>query len=122
MRVSWTPEMVEHGCALRRSGLTYSAIGARLGMSKKQAETKLRMVLDPVLRERSRAIQKAYRERNRVVRPAPATDLDGVEVFIIPEETLADRDARCFALSLRNITQILMGDPPPGYSALELRA
>jgi hypothetical protein len=39
----------------------------------------------------------------------------------LPPHLLAERDARKLASDLRDLTAELMGDPPPGYSALERR-
>lgn len=39
----------------------------------------------------------------------------------VPERVLKERDARYQALRLRTLTQIVCGDPPPGYSALDAK-
>src|SRR4051794_9132676 len=37
----------------------------------------------------------------------------------VPDRALAERDGRNEASQTRTLTQIIFGDPPPGYSALD---
>lgn len=100
-RKFWDAEELERAHALKAAGFGYEQIGAALGRTTGSVVT---------------AIQK------RLVNPhAYASGIGrGDQVLLKPDERLlAARDARAAASEARTITATLMGDPPPGYSALD---
>lgn len=61
--------------------------------------------------------QRFYNQR--YVR-APRTSPAGIVISVKASDiALAEREARAEAARLRTPTQIIFGDPPPGYSALD---
>jgi hypothetical protein len=119
MRVTWTDDMLQRAVAMRHRGLTYRVIAARLGLPHKSVETKLYITLTPGVEAKNKLAQRLYRQKEKRTRILPA---EYPSIIVIPNETLANRDARLAALSRQNVTQRLMGDPPPGFSALEMRS
>jgi hypothetical protein len=92
----WTAEQLEAARSLSARGFTYAEIGKKIGRSAKAVNSKMRFrYVGPVVHE--------------------------VERVRIPEFVLMERDVR-LSNSPRSLTAELLGDPLPGYSALDRRA
>jgi hypothetical protein len=106
----WTAEQWTQAQALRAVGHTTKQIADLMGLTRKQVGKKFEMKgAARIERDRQRAA--LYRHINVVNTPgARATP---------PDEVLRERDARMDASYRRSIGAQLMGDPPPGYSALD---
>lgn len=77
--------------------------------------------IDAAERQKIRASQTLYATRQRKFHDGNNTvNGHNVATIGIPESVLADRDAR-LAMEPQSITAALMGDPPPGRSALDKR-
>lgn len=60
--------------------------------------------------------------RKTVKAPAEARlQIEPLHNITVPDHRFAERDARSAAADRRTITQQLFGDPPPGYSALDMK-
>lgn len=70
-----------------------------------------------VERKRNFVRKKAGRPRG----PASPRVVPSAQIFRVPAEVLADRDAREAARDRRDQTAAFCGDPPPGFSALDRR-
>src|ERR1700741_3378441 len=79
--------------------MTYFEIGAKLNRSADSVKAALNAQL--------RLKGEGARRRGPVI------------INRVPEERLADRDARLEAASCRDITAVFCGDPPKGFSALD---
>src|SRR5437868_917874 len=90
----WTDEEVKTAVAMREAGARYTEIGAALGRHKAGVRTKL------------------VEEQRRT------TTSHVVETLRVPEHVLAERDRR-YALTPCDLTALLLGDPLPGYRALD---
>lgn len=119
MTVLLSHERIEQAKALRQSGVPWEEICDRLGCSK--------YTLKSVLVEGWRKARTARVRHNRRLKrggyaPRPPLQkshvVDDYQRPRIPPETLADRDRRA-QLAHRDLTAVLMGDPPPGMSALD---
>lgn len=102
-RKRWDLDEVELARTWEAEGFDYAQIGQRLGRSAK-------------------AVRAAI--KGNLVHPhADYSKLGrGDKCFIRPSErTLAEREMRTQAQEARSIVGALMGDPPPGYSALDRR-
>lgn len=95
----WTEQEWAEAQQMRREGRSYRIIAELLGRSGKSVQDKF-------------ARESGRRERETVrVSAARPTD-----------EMLEQVNRKYEALARRNLTASLMGDPPPGFSALEQRA
>ena len=102
----------QHAMAIRMraDGMGWGAISLRLGLGY---ET-IRRALDPEYNERRKT---TIRERNRKRRPDSKRVRENPRRVDVPTEVETARAARGNAL--RSLTSVIMGDPPPGYSALD---
>ena len=89
-----TPDEIHTARLLRREGKTFGQIAQRLGRSRE--------VISEVCRGFARMV------------------IHDVQVVVIPDHVLAERDER-LALQPRDLTAAIAGDPLPGMSALERR-
>jgi hypothetical protein len=107
----WTDEQWTQAQALRAAGNTTKQIADAMGLTRKQVGKKFeRKGAARIEKERLRAAEY------RVFKPA-AVDMTGRANP--PDDVLRERDARMDASYRRTIGAQLMGDPPPGYSALD---
>jgi hypothetical protein len=106
----WTDEQWTQAQALRAAGHTTKQIADAMGLTRKQVGKKFEVRGEARLaREKRRGAQFRYVK--------PLFDMTGRATP--PEDVLRERDARIGALHRRPIGAQLMGDPPPGYSALD---
>ena len=95
---------------MAKQGKSASEIAQALKRPLKQVNWKFRLEKVAVARAPQPPIRKPYRQQTQYV---------SATVKISPEQE-ADRDARYLASMLRTQTQEFFGDPPPGFSALDL--
>lgn len=93
-------KLTDIDCRLKVPFGTAARLMRRANMTDEQRERERNYNHDYYLRSRS-----AGQARTRVRQVAPST--------------MAERDARDRAARQSTTTQIIMGDPPPGYSALD---
>lgn len=98
---TWDPEEYRKAVHLKNLGLTDAQIGERLGRTEKGVAAKLWV---------------GYRN-NHLDRPMTSRPTTG-RVAVDPV-VLAARAKYQAAQGRRTLTQSLLGDPPPGYSALD---
>lgn len=100
---------------LRKLNHSWESVAKVLGIS----QSTIRRNIDPDYAENRRTLAKQQREHWR--HPCAGIDRRGEHVQIHRPDSrlLADRDARV-AVPL-TLTQLICGDPPPGYSALDRR-
>lgn len=122
-------EIVEQGRVLRNSGLGWSTIARRLGLSATEG---IQRRLDPDFHKRRNEYQAARARLKSGVKkythPAGREKVDPAETVgsascqtgARPTQAMIDAAARRL-LANRTITASLMGDPPPGHSALDKR-
>lgn len=112
MRISLTPKQIDGARDLRKRGLSYQTIADRIGCAKKTVQ----FALHPDRREAHRKKCKDRRIAKRSVRGDDEPKLE------IPESTRREWLERAKAYASRtDLTAWLMGDPIPGWSALERR-
>lgn len=114
----WTPDEIKTLFDLRAQNLRWMVIAERLGRTSKGVQWYWRLNrMDPEKRAAHRANKQASRLRlkngaavipNRVEDPRK-----------IPEDTMAEWKSRMCAQ--RTLSAMLLGDPPIGYSALDMR-
>lgn len=116
----WTEDMWNTAQRLRREGLGYLEIGKVLGLSRYQVKDRFWHVSMPDhIRERRNAQGRERRSRER--RAAGIPRRERVSTPLQPDmQALAERNMR-LAVAPRDLTAALMGDPRPGWSALEGR-
>jgi hypothetical protein len=109
----WTPEEINEVRRLREEvGLTWPEIGEKLGRLPARCKAKWGNV---------RCRLRLTKSRERIAELQP----DEVVMSSVgvrkepPPEALAEREARIDAANLQSLGGTLMGDPPPGFSALE---
>lgn len=117
MKMQWTPEQWTEAQRLKKEGKGYVQIAAALGMTPRQIKN--RFYHKSLSREALDARHAGERERRAIKRgkpykspynwPTPTSDV------------VAERNAR-LATPPRDLTASLLGDPRPGWSALERRA
>lgn len=129
-----TPTQIELGTALRASGMAWDMVAVKLRTS----EFKVRCVLDPGYRERRRSDSAKAQKRMQQRREAlagkkgepryykPLLEHNPHAMFraemapkIVPSQVLAERE-RAYGDWL-TVNQAILGDPPPGRSALDKR-
>lgn len=114
--MKWTDDMVQRALTMRRHGVPFRQIDEALGVNRNGTFSKFSyLIATPEQKERKRQLARAWRRRNHI---EPARDEPKVE---IPARSLLEREARLHAADRRTTTQLLCGDPPPGYSALDRR-
>jgi hypothetical protein len=106
----WTDEQWSQAKALRATGHTTKQIADAMGLTRKQVGKKFEVKGEARLaREKRRGAQFRFVK--------PVFDMSGRAAP--PEDVLRERDARIDASCRQTIGARLMGDPPPGYSALD---
>lgn len=113
----WTPELLKRAQEMRAAGRSYRNIDKALGLPPCSTSNKF-WRMSPEGRSKE---NEARRIRRRELR-AQAGKLGSAGSegrFTVPDSAWIDRDARCAALAQSTITQRLLGDPPPGFSALD---
>jgi hypothetical protein len=106
----WTDEQWTQAKALRATGHTTKQIADAMGLTRKQVGKKFEM--------KSEARIEKDKQRAALYRHIKVVDMPCHSVHP-PDEVLRARDARMDASYRRTIGAQLMGDPPPGYSALD---
>lgn len=114
----WPPEDIQTMLDMKEAGKRNQDIAAALGRTESAVETRLRYQRMSAEQKRERALtaEKMRREKGVPVRNSPHY------VATNPKPTAdrwAERDRRLY--SPRPVGSWLMGDPPPGYSALDRR-
>jgi hypothetical protein len=125
-----TPELVDQARQLRANGVGWHTVSKRTGIS----EYILRVEIEPHFQEHRRAQHKknaverkqllakhiatmrARRRSKTKAKPHVVTAFDRV-----PDEVMRERDMRQAALDRRTLSQMLLGDPPIGWRALDER-
>lgn len=97
-RERWTPEKREIARDMRANNATLAEIAAEVAMSC-----------------------AAVSKETQGIKPDQRGRGSGELTTRIAIEVLDDRDRRRAAAHRQNLTSILFGDPPPGYSALDRR-
>lgn len=130
-----TPTQIELATAMRANGMSWDDIAVKL----RTTLFKLRSVLDPHYREKRRECsakaQKRMQERRAAIAKAKGETLRAYKPLlehnphamfkaemapkIVPSQVLAERD-RAYGDWL-TVNQAILGDPPPGRSALDKR-
>jgi hypothetical protein len=106
----WTVEETERACRLRAAGRTVREIARLLGRSAGSVDDRFRWINMP---EEERQIRRQQKQGNR-----PRRQESHVNRFRrAPDDVVAARDAVA-ALELTS-NMIVLGDPPPGRSALD---
>jgi hypothetical protein len=127
MSTTLTPHLVEQARALRANHVGWHTVSKRLGVTVYL----LRVELEPHFQAHRRAQHRRYviekkeiaehkaaiRERKRASAPHVVTALDR-----IPDDVMREAEQRKIALERRTLSQTLMGDPAPGFSARDQRA
>jgi rhamnose utilization protein RhaD (predicted bifunctional aldolase and dehydrogenase) len=106
----WTDEQWAQAQALRAAGNTTKQIADLMGLTRKQVGKKFE--------QKSAARIEKDKQRAALYRHTNVCDMPGPRVNP-PDDVLRERDARMDASYRRTIGAQLMGDPPPGYSALD---
>lgn len=126
----WPVGMWERVKGMLDSGNSYKFVSAELGIPEHSLHSKAKWEnMSPETKAKKNLRSKGYRDALRKkprVRPYEAEmsppRLQFERAIIRPSaELLAERDHR-LSLEPRDLTAALLGDPPPGYSALERRA
>lgn len=116
-RANWTDDMVARARKMRAAGAIWWEIDDALGVRKGSSCNKISSLdASPERKERAR---QAARDRSRAwwKRHHPISMKHQAEGAVdVPDDVIADRDQRLNAP--RTLTAELMGDPPPGRSAL----
>jgi|SRR5581483_8246679 len=111
-----TAEEVAWAWRMRKEGVFWDVIGAQFQMSG----CGIRRRVDPVYQEKRNAASL----RCRKARPDRAAILDrrgeDDHRICVPDDVLRERDERR-AVAPRSLTAAVLGDPLPGYSALDRR-
>jgi hypothetical protein len=107
----WTPAETEIAERMKAAGHSFSEIGERLGRSRKAVQLKF-------LYLRRTPEERRVCRGKTVYRPSRTGMFIQVSNRPTPEQ-IAERDAR-FSKD-RTISQLIMGDPLPGQSALDKR-
>ncbi len=104
----------------RGSLLTQKEIAAVLGRTLRSVRHRIEYVtMTPERREEVKErVNASRRERDKTASPLPGADRVAARPTI-PPEVIDDRNRRLMAA--RDLTAMLMGDPPQGYSALGRR-
>jgi hypothetical protein len=118
---SWLPEEVALLQKLREQNFTYRQIAERLSRPWKGVRAKLaRMRMTPEMRKRYNENERLRGKKFLSPRKVAGITYMAPEISKVPPELLADREARHAAP--RDLTGLICGDPPRGFSALERRA
>jgi hypothetical protein len=115
----WSPEEIETAKKMRADKFTFLVIAERLGRT--QWSVRARLDREAMTPEQLRARDRGNNARRSLRNRRPLDDhlhLAGPTPEMVAK-LLDERDERC-AVEPRDLTAILMGDPLPGYSALEL--
>jgi hypothetical protein len=107
----WTPEQDAQLLELRSQGLQYRKISQILGRSVDALDRRHRLLI------MSDAARAEMREHKNELRRVNRMHKERAAPINIPEDVWAERNARITAP--RTVSASLLGDPPPGYSALD---
>jgi hypothetical protein len=125
-----TPQLVEQARQLRANGVGWHTVSKRTGIS----EYILRVEIEPHFQEHRREQHRkntverkqllakhlaTMRARRRSITKEAPHHVTAMER--VPPEVLRERDERETAKDRRTLAQILLGDPIPGYSALDAK-
>lgn len=115
LRLQWTEEQWMRAQCLRNAGKSFVQIAAELGMTRRQVKNRFyHKALSREQLDAKNSYERAGRSLRKTERKSP---------YVWPAVTSqadAERNAR-FATAPRDLTAALMGDPRPGWSALERR-
>jgi hypothetical protein len=103
--------------SMRARGGSYDRIARRLGVSYQA----VRSLFDPEFQDRVKARARAYAKENyhnqgQVLHPSDPAGRTRVSIAALQE-----RDVRSAAADRRQLTGVICGDPPPGFSALDMK-
>jgi hypothetical protein len=125
-----TPELVDQARQLRANGVGWHTVSKRTGIS----EYILRVEIEPQYQEHRRAqhrrhvvVKKEQAEKRALVHARRRSiTKEGPHVVAaferVPDEVMREREMRLAALERRTPSQMLFGDPPIGWRALDQRA
>ena len=99
-----TPDQVEHARRWHRDGKSYWAIARLLRVTNKTVQ---------------RAIDPGFRQKYNLTKTTKAIKRGLGKREPIPDAVMIDREARYAAP--QTLGGMLLGDPPPGWSALDKR-
>lgn len=115
--MKWTDEETERLLSMVKLNTPFREIASTLGRSIKSVQTRYEYVnLTP--RQREERKQRLYATRHKQT-PVRRRESDRLLTSSRPDAaTLDERDLRN-AAPVRDLTGLLLGDPPRGYSALD---
>lgn len=111
-KLVWTPDLIARALELSRRGLSRAAVDCMLGLRPGATASKLFWLRHAERREE-------YERRRREDKDARPASGAGRERATPTPAAIAAAQARHDAA--RTLTGLLMGDPPPGFSALDRR-
>jgi hypothetical protein len=112
----WTPAEIETAQRMRSEGCFYGEIDAALGRPKGSSCGKLYRDNEPEEGKARRRLRlKRVRAEDYTQRQSCGVELGSKA----SEAMLAARDLRSEAAGRRDLSAALLGDPPPGFSALD---
>lgn len=106
--IIFTAEELARDRALQQGGVSMSAIDRMFGRKEGATRHMLKRHFGPTFR----------RERRSLF----GRGVEATSKYAVPERLFTERDVRYEAMDRRTIGQVLLGDPPPGFSALDRRA
>lgn len=116
----WSQEDSDEAQRMHDAGKTDEEIGARFSRTANGVRTHLQLRrLGP--EKRKQYLRTRNAKRPKTLPTERPLDLEAAVIFRPTAEMLADRDRRA-VMPCRDLTSILMGDPPIGLSALDQRA
>lgn len=107
---NWSPTEIKRIFELHDSGLTWAEVARAVGRSESSVVWKAK-----TLRAAGLAETTIWR-RNVPAQCVTAIDEGSI---VIPAHVLTERAARLQARRLQSATSLFLGDPPPGFSALD---
>lgn len=114
---AWTEDEKKHLEKLRAQGLTFSQISERLRRTRTGCKCQWRIMNMKPWQERAHKERRNARLRQRYHEEGLRVE-DRVTV-VVPPDVWAERNARLIAP--RTISGMILGDPPVGFSALDMR-
>lgn len=118
MPVKWTDEKIAEMRRLRGLGFEWKEIATRLCSTIGVCKYRWLMITKTALQKRIILDQANERNRRRHIKAPKIHRVEGSAV--VPESVLVERDARLAAP--KSLTGWMFGDPPHGFSALEMRS
>ena len=119
----WSDEETQRLLDLMKThGRDFKAIGKLMGRTNQSCEHRWRWINMPADQLERRNAAEARRKREMRAAEASPDDANKYDfivrkTMIIPDDVFIERDRRLGAP--RTIGSLILGDPPPGYSALD---